>query len=214
MVHKLNNKRGFTLIELLVAMGLSAVVMASIGYVYLTQQNSYLVQEQLAATQQNLRAAMYIMEREIRMAGYDPTEKSDAGIVTFGPNTIAFKSDLNADRDTSDTDEEVTYSLYTSDGIQKLGRKSPSTAASQPVAENIDVLNFVYLNENGGIATTTSQIRSVQVTVVARTDRPDPRYRDTIVYKNIWGDTILGAQNDQFRRRMLGTTIKCRNLWL
>ncbi|MCD6266685.1 MAG: prepilin-type N-terminal cleavage/methylation domain-containing protein, partial [Deltaproteobacteria bacterium] len=72
-IQKKQNENGFTLVELLVAMAISVIVMASIGYVYYTQQKSYVAQEQISAMQQNLRAAMYYMEREIRMAGFDPT---------------------------------------------------------------------------------------------------------------------------------------------
>jgi len=197
------NDRGFTLTELLVAMALSAVVMASIGYVYYTQQKSYLVQENLAAAQQNLRASMYSMERDIRMAGCDPTEKSGAGIGTAGTNTIAFTSDLNGDRDTGDTDENVTYSLGDGDGdgdndLLKNGNL---------LAENIDALDFVYLP-----TATISQIRSVQVTVVAKTGRADPGYTDSGDYRNVQGTVILAAQNDRFRRKQLDATIKLRNI--
>ena len=52
---------GFTLVELLVAMVISLVVMGGIYSTYHSQQKSYLVQEQVAAMQQNLRSAMYNM---------------------------------------------------------------------------------------------------------------------------------------------------------
>jgi type IV pilus assembly protein PilW len=208
------NDQGFTLTELLVAVVLSAVIMASIGYVYHTQQKSYLVQENLAAAQQNIRAAMYFMEREIRMAGCDPTLGSGAGITTADNNAIAFTSDLNGDGDVIDPNEDVTFSLDAADDqIERNG---------QPIAENIDALHFVYLNGAappsvldddgmGNVTTSINQIRSVQVTVVAKTGRADPGYTDTKSYTNQQGQTILGAQNDPFRRRQLHATIKLRN---
>ncbi len=219
------NKQGFTLVELLVAMGISGVVMAGIYTVYSSQQKSYVAQEQMAAMQQNLRAAMYVMEREIRMAGYDPTREvvGGAGIQTAGPNTINFTLDItdnpgtgDADGDTDDANENITYSLYTADGIQKLGRKSTSTANNQPVAENIDALDFVYLDANGNPTGTLSAIRSIQMTLVARTGRGDPGYTNTEAYYNQRDSVnpILPAQNDNFRRRLLTAQIKCRNLGL
>jgi type IV pilus assembly protein PilW len=208
MFHALANKRGFTLTELLVAMGLSAIVMASIGYMYYTQQKSYLVQENLAAAQQNLRAAMYFMERDIRMAGCDPTEKSGAAIGTPGTNTIAFTSDLNGDRNIGGTDESVTYSFADNDGD---GKNDCITRNGDLIAENIDALDFVYLNSSGNPETTISQIRTVQVSVVAKTGRADQGYTDTRIYENQQGTTILAAQNDSFRRKQLDTTIKLRN---
>jgi type IV pilus assembly protein PilW len=62
--------RGFTLVELLVAMAITLVVMGAIFLTFKSQQDSYIIQDQITATQQNLRAAMYILTRDIQMAGY------------------------------------------------------------------------------------------------------------------------------------------------
>jgi type IV pilus assembly protein PilW len=73
-MNKKNQKRltneGFTLVELLVAMLISLVVMGAIFLTFKSQQDSYVIQDQITATQQNLRAAMYILTRDIQMAGY------------------------------------------------------------------------------------------------------------------------------------------------
>ena len=219
-----NNDKGFTLVELLVAMAISLIVMASIGYLYYYQQKSYVVQEQISAMQQNLRAAMYYMEKEIRMAGCDPTQADWPRIVTASKNSINFTLDITdgsgtgpPDGNPGDANEDITYSLDTVD--DQLERNS------QPLAENIDALNFVYLNSSGAdlqddgngnvtIATNISQIRSVQITIVARVGRRDPGYTDTNAYFNQQDlvNPILAAQNDSFRRKLLTTTIKCRNL--
>jgi len=237
MLDILNNKKAFTLIELLVALAISGVVLAGIYSTYYSQQKSYITQEQVAAMQQNLRAAMYIMQREIRMAGCDPTENAGAEIKTADTNSIRFTLDITGgesdgkdnDNDGSvdeadekrfsdgfcdDTNEDVTYSLYTADGIQKLGRKSPSTAVNQPVAENIDALDFVYLDANGATTATLANIRSVQITLVARTGRRDPGYTNNTSYQNQQGTTIYTAPNDNFRRKLLTAEVKCRNLGL
>jgi len=69
-----NQKRlpsqGFTLVELMVAMAISLVVMGAIFLTFKSQQDSYVIQDQITATQQNLRAAMYMLTRDIQMAGY------------------------------------------------------------------------------------------------------------------------------------------------
>ena len=61
---------GFTLVELMVAMAISLVVMGAIFLTFKSQQDSYVIQDQITATQQNLRAAMYMLTRDIQMAGY------------------------------------------------------------------------------------------------------------------------------------------------
>ena len=216
----LRNANGFTLIEILVAMVLSIIVMAAIYSTYYSQQKSYMVQEQVAAMQQNLRAAMFYMEREIRMAGCDPTRKTDAGISTARANMIAFTEDIDGD----EVLRGITYALYTdTDGVQKLGRTV--VAGQKPVAANIDVLNFVYLDKDGndladdGAGNVTSptnidKIRSVEFTVVARTGIEDRGYIDTNDYYNQRDlvTPILAAPNDHHRRKLLSTNIRCRNL--
>ena len=80
--------RGFTLVELLIALAVSGIIMTGIFSAFKTQQDSYLAQEQVAEMQQNLRASLYIMTREIRMAGYDGGNGSS---VTGNPRTDSFR---------------------------------------------------------------------------------------------------------------------------
>jgi type IV pilus assembly protein PilW len=215
------NQKGFTLIELLVAMSVAGIVMAGIYGAYYSQQKSFVVQDEMAKMQQNLRAAMFFMAREIRMAGCNPTGGSSAGFVTANANTINFTMDLRgkdpddpADGDTGDPNENITYALGDSngDGIVEIVRDTGG--GPEPVAESIDALDFVYLDENGNITASNMAIRSVQITIVARTGRGDPGYSDTTSYRNIQGTEILAPPNDAFRRRTLSTNIKCRNMGL
>ena len=256
MITTSNGTTGFTLVELLIAMVISGILMAGIYTAYQSQQRSYINQEQISALQQNLRVAFHFMEREIRTAGCDPTRRSGAGILTANPTAIRITMDITGgetdgldndgdgsideadeakfgDRDTDDVNEDVTYSLYTSNGIRKLGRKSPSTANNQPVAENIDAINFVYLDQrlsdgidNDGDGTVdefdeaamafpvanTGDIRAVQITLVAKTARGDRGFQNTSVYTNQQGDQIFIAPGDNFRRRRLAAQVNCRNL--
>jgi len=222
MFHTLTNKRGFTLTELLVAMALSGVVMASIGYLYYTQQKSYLVQENLAAAQQNIRSAMYFMEREIRMAGYDPESKEFAGITIANVAELEFTKDDDGSGGTNfPGDEQIRYALTNDadeDGIAdgtpcNIGRETGGAGGLQSIAENINALNFVYLDSNSNPTANTDEIRTIQVTVVARTGRADQGYTDTKAYYNQQDkvNPILPSQNDHFRRKQLDVTIRLRN---
>jgi type IV pilus assembly protein PilW len=211
------NTPGFTMVELLVAMAISLLAMAAIYSTFLTQQKSYRVQGEVAAMQQNLRAAMFYMQREIRMAGCDPYNSGGIGFITANSNLIRFTEDVVGntpgsppDGDTDDSNEDITYNLVDSDGDgdNDLVRKG------QLVAQNIDALNFVYLDADGNTTTTLNDIRSVQITIVAKTGRNTLAAKNNVVYYNQQGTTILGAQNDNFSRRRLTTVIKCRNLGL
>jgi type IV pilus assembly protein PilW len=215
---------GFTLTELVVAMAISGIVAGGIYSTFYSQQKSYITQEQIAAMQQNIRGAMHIMGRDIRMAGYDPTGLTTAGIQTAQDNSIRITMDLtddtgtgDPDGDTGDPNEDLTYALFDADGDgdNDLGRNDVNGVGNQHIAENIDALDLVYLDENGAETTTLAEIRSVQVSVLARTDRRDPGYKDTNVYQNQKGDTIFTPlPGDNYRRRLLTEELKCRNLGL
>ena len=218
-----DNSKGFTLIELMITMAISLIVMAAIYFTYQSQQKTHDIQIQVAAMQQNLRAAMFYMEREIRMAGCDPTGSAApaAGIYTAQATTIEFRSDIRGnsegsepDGDTDDDNEHVIYTLYDSaltNGVNDLGRDTGG--GNQPVALSIDALKFVYLDRNGNVTTVLANIRAVEVTLVARAASPDRgSYVNNNVYTNKQGTVVLPAQNDSYRRKSLTVHIDCRNL--
>lgn len=61
--------KGVTLLELMIVLVISAVLVGGIYTLFTTQQRSYFVQDQVAGIQQDARAALTIMARDIRMAG-------------------------------------------------------------------------------------------------------------------------------------------------
>jgi len=163
---EVRRENGFTLVELMVAVAISGLVLSAAHTIYKSQQRSYVVQEQVAAIQQNLRGGVYCMRREIRMAGYDPQGSRNFGIIDVGLDhnangTITFTLDdnLNGAENESDGNGEVddrekfVYSLYdyptaNPDGILDLGRKYGATR--QLLAENIEALGFAYAFDRTG----------------------------------------------------------------
>ncbi|MDY7037041.1 MAG: prepilin-type N-terminal cleavage/methylation domain-containing protein, partial [Thermodesulfobacteriota bacterium] len=151
------SNRGFTVVELLVATALSGIVMASIYSTYYLQQKSYIVQEQVVHMQQNIRAAMYFIEREIRMAGYNPKGVPGIGIQDMGWNasenrytSIRITMDMtddtgtgDPDGDVSDANEDIIYSLsdIDADNDNDLVRNDVNDAGNLEVSNNIDALD-------------------------------------------------------------------------
>ena len=99
---KLYGERGFTLVELLIAMALALVIIASLSRAFVIQQKTFNTQEQMAEMTQNSRAAIDIMTREIRMAGYGtPTSNLSSWIdwvsgVAFGTEPIVIEDGAGA----------------------------------------------------------------------------------------------------------------------
>jgi prepilin-type N-terminal cleavage/methylation domain-containing protein len=63
-------EKGFTLVELLIAMALALIIIGSLASSFVSQRKSYAIQEQIAEMNQNARAAMDMMSRDIMMTGY------------------------------------------------------------------------------------------------------------------------------------------------
>ena len=61
---------GFTLIEILVALAITSILATSIYRFFIGQHHAYMVQDQVIEMEQNARAAMDMIRRDLRMAGY------------------------------------------------------------------------------------------------------------------------------------------------
>ncbi len=64
-----NSKRGFTLIELMVAMALGLIVLTAMASLFKTGMDSTVLVTQRAETQQNMRAAIDLIAKDVSMAG-------------------------------------------------------------------------------------------------------------------------------------------------
>ncbi len=282
MDNTLKNKNGVTLIELLVALVISALLIAALYRTFIGQQKTYIVQEQVVDTQQNARAAINRMMREIRMAGFGgvqdvlsqgggvngftveitPNANSITIVGGFGQvstlaaeaaggqtlvtlasaaeasqfdggaahrfisiggtesNTVSLRAGailtlsnpLKLTHKLTDQSgnpvsipifkiHAITYGLRNDAGVPVLFRDLYSNTTSSQrdtVAENIENIQFEYLDSNGNPTATEANIRMIRVIVTARTDRLDPDFKS----------------GDGFRRRTIASNIYVRNMGL
>ena len=272
----LKNKNGVTLIELLIALVISALLIAALYRTFIGQQKTYVVQEQVVDTQQNVRVAINKMMRDIRMAGFGGVGdvlsqvggvNGFTGEITLTANsttivggfrqvsTLAAEAaggqsqvTLASAADASQFDgaahhfisiggtesnivssragatltlsnplklthkitdqlgnpvsvpifkiQAITYLCGVSDGKPVLQRNENTGGGAQPLAENIENIQFEYFDANGALTVNPANIRMVRATVTARTDRLDP-------------DLKIG---DGFRRRTIASNIYVRNM--
>lgn len=88
----------------------------------------------------------------------------------------------------------------------------------QPFSENVEALDLVYFDGNGAVISNASlssrldDIRAVQVTIVARTDKQEKGYRNHKIFRNPQGRIIVSAPGDGYRRRAMTGMVTCRNL--
>lgn len=200
-------KNGFTIVELMIALLIGGVVLGGVVSAFLSQHKSYLVQDDNVFMQENMRSAVEIMTRDLRMIGYDP-DGLGAGITAAAANSITFTKG-----DDAGGLETIIYSLYDAygDNDSDLGRNI-NGSGQRPVAENIEVFNLVYLDESGAVTAALADIRTIQFALVVRAETQDPQYVNNIGYANLQGQTILPPPGDNFRRRLYRSSVVCRNL--
>lgn len=92
--------------------------------------------------------------------------------------------------------QAITYSLGTSDGKIVLRRDENTGGGAQPLAENIENIQFEYFDANGNTTTNPKNIHMVRVSVTARTERSDPDFKE----------------GEGYRRRTIASNIHIRNM--
>ena len=162
------SERGFTLLEMLVGVVISSLVLAALASTFMSQSRTYRAQEHISEMQQGIRATLYMMTQEIRMAGYNPTGATFDGI-TYDTSQLRVKADLNGDGDVLDSNEDIIYSY--DGGSLRIDRNANGT--TEILAENILSFSFSYLDSNGNATTTSANIRQMQISIIARTSEID-----------------------------------------
>jgi len=201
-----NSERGFTLIELLIAMTIALVVIAALSTPFTFSLKTYSLQEQIAEMTQSARAALDMISREVKMAGYDPTRTLTLGTtvgVPYSSLQLEIRADLNGDGETdgTSTNDDVNEDIiYTYDGTNNQIDRDTGGGA-QPFAENIESFSVICYKEDGSITTTSSEIREIKITVEARTAKPDPHYSHPVY-------------SDGYRRYTLTSRVTPPNLGL
>jgi type IV pilus assembly protein PilW len=232
----IKQQQGFTLIELMVALAISSIVTAAMYSAYTGLQRINHDQALIVEMQQNLRAGLDMMAREIRMAGYDPDKKWGAGFqagatatsVAFTMNDVDDEDGdgIEDDGDGSDNDgngqideagELRTISYTLGDGYSDGNNDVRRTAdLGNPIVliENVDQLEFFYTLDDNTTTTApadVSKIRSIQISVLARSPGVSQGYVDRETYTSASG-AVWGPYNDNVRRRLQIVNVNCRNM--
>jgi prepilin-type N-terminal cleavage/methylation domain-containing protein len=90
----------------------------------------------------------------------------------------------------------LTYQVVNEGGVMTLERDENTGAGLHTVADDIEVLGFEFLDENGNPTADPADICRIRVVVTAMTDEPDPEFKD----------------GDGHRRRQIASNVYLRNV--
>ena len=182
--------RGFTLIELMVSIAIGLVVLASVATTFTSQTRAYSAQEQINQMEQNLRGALDIMTREIKMAGYRPNGGTVTGVVSYASSSLTIQADIDgngtllASGTGSDTANEQIAYVY--DSVNKKITRQVGSGTAATLAENISAFSFAYYQSSGAtLATSASNIRRIKIAMTGKTVKPDPSYTSNGGYRTV-----------------------------
>jgi type IV pilus assembly protein PilW len=203
IVTKEIDNHGFTVMELLVAMGIGMVILGSIAGTFMTQTKFYNAQEQVNEMQQNARAAMDLMSREIKLAGYKPRGTETFTGVSYSPAELRIRANLNgylSDADGGNStinDSSDEHIVYTFDAANKQIKRAYGVVGATPevIANNIESFTFGYLDSTGATTTIEADIRQVSLNITARTSKPDPNMVTNNGYRTYNISTLITPPN-------------------
>ncbi len=182
------NKKGITLIELLVAFVICAMVVGGMYRVFVSQTRAYTIQDQVVEVQQNIRSAMEILLRDLRMAGYDSDSLTSK--INIATPITALDHEVTVNYEYDDTHRyEVRYFLENGN-LRRTLTIYPDAGVSPPattdtILENVNGLNFTYgidTNDDGAMegdwvtaaGIGLGKVVAVRVVLTANPDQTNP----------------------------------------
>jgi len=194
--HKTPN--GFTLIEMVVALALSLVTVSAVYSLYLKELRAQYIREDRLEMQQQARVVMDVISRELLMAGYDPRRVNDdvdlnndfLGI-TYDPDRLMIKADLNGNGLIADPNESISYVF----DFKTHTLRRNTGGGNQPFGENLESFLVEYFDEGGNPTIDSARIQQVKITVTARTEDPDLQYLPNRGYRTVSLQSRLTPRN-------------------
>ena len=207
-----SNKKGVTLIELLVALVICGIVTAGIYRLFIGQTRAYTVQDQVVEVQQNVRSAMEILLRDLRMAGYD-SDKATSKISIADPILPIAPGDhtVTINYEYDDTHRhEITYSLANGNLTRRLHivpDVGPESDTTEIILENVDVLDFYFGVDDGDIGDdmnrwannvadilASEKVVAVRVVLTAKPDQTNPDVKNLVSPRTLTSAVTLRNQ--------------------
>lgn len=192
------SREGFTLIEMVVALGLSLVTVTGVYSLYVSELRAQNVREDRLEMQQQARVVIDVVSRELLMAGFDPRGvnkdvdlTNDFQGITYHPDRLTIKADLNGNGLIADPNESI---IFVYDAKTHTLRRNTG-GGNQPFGENIESFLVQYFDQEGKLTANSLAIRQVGITVTARMEKPDPKFSKNGGYRTVTLHSRLTLRN-------------------
>ncbi|MGM0609334.1 MAG: PilW family protein [Candidatus Muiribacteriota bacterium] len=155
----LNRKKGFTLIEIMMALAISGFFLAALISFFISTNKLNTVYEDVAGLQQEIRAVMEMMSKDIMMAGLDPTDSAPCDAFNDGTaypgsedkndtdeNSISIKYDHNGD---GSCDVDTAYWYDSANKTIMFRNGNGATFGAMTEDGIIESVTFEYILDDG-----------------------------------------------------------------
>lgn len=127
------HETGVTLIELMIVLLISALLTAAIYAAFIAQQKSYAIQTGVTDMQQNARAALTLMERDLRMAGFCVGDT--VNVVDYWGNNVP--NAITITDNTSPTPDRITV-VYAAQYVSSISSVAGNTVTLDSGGDQFD----------------------------------------------------------------------------
>jgi type IV pilus assembly protein PilW len=143
-------QKGFTLVDILVGLAMASVLLTAVVSLFTSMGRSYTIQNVAADVQQVTRAGVEVMIQEIRMAGFNPSGSSPAGVVDNFDEANGFHQQHNGN--ISSTDAQNFAFTLDADMDGRIDHCIDDGPANCPAADdNIENELVAYRFNNGAL---------------------------------------------------------------
>jgi prepilin-type N-terminal cleavage/methylation domain-containing protein len=147
------NEKGVTLIELLVALVICGIIVAAIYRLFVAQTRAYTVQDQVAEVQQNVRNAMELIVRDIRMTGFDDDPINILGVLTdihpISPVITPGDNNITVSYEHNGQPRQVTYFVNAQNQLirNQIPADPGATAGGDSILDNVTGFTLTYFTD-------------------------------------------------------------------
>jgi len=159
-VQLLCGQSGFSLVEIMVALVISLLLAIGVGQVYVSNKQSYRLQDAQSRLQENGRIALDIISKDMRQAGYQGCAPR-----SVTPNHVAFAPPINVPAFSATT--SIIGNEYNSgtDWNPDLPTKLAAMSGTNAVIKGTDVVTIQFGESCGGAVTAVMGTAGASVTI-------------------------------------------------